>query len=108
MTAAVELEKQGVQVEVIDLRSLQPWDSDTVFASIANTHRAIIVHEAVQAFGVGAEIAARIADDAFDELDAPVVRVGAPFMPVPFAKSLEAGYVVGADKIVAAVRRTLD
>lgn len=108
LAASAELEKQGVQVEVIDLRSLQPWDANTVFASIAKTHRAIVVHEAVQAFGIGAEIAARIADDAFDELDAPVVRVGAPFMPVPFAKSLEAGYVVTVEKIVKAVRRTLE
>lgn len=107
LAAAVELEKSGVNLEVIDLRTLQPWDKATVFASIAKTHRAIVVHEAVQAFGVGAEISAAIADEAFDELDAPVVRVGAPFMPVPFAKSLESGYVVTVDKIVKAVRRTL-
>lgn len=108
LVAAEELAREGIEVEVIDLRSLQPWDSETVFASIARTHRAVVVHEAVQAFGVGAEIAARIADEAFDELDAPVVRVGAPFMPVPFAKSLESGYVVTAEKIVKALRRTLE
>jgi pyruvate/2-oxoglutarate/acetoin dehydrogenase E1 component len=107
LAAAAEVEKSGLQLEVIDLRTLQPWDSATVFASIAKTHRAIVVHEAVQAFGVGAEIAAAIADESFDELDAPVVRVGAPFMPVPFAKSLESGYVVTVEKIVKAVRRTL-
>lgn len=108
LAAAEELAREGIEVEVIDLRSLQPWDSETVFASVARTHRAVIVHEAVQAFGVGAEIAARIADEAFDELDAPVVRVGSPFMPVPFAKSLESGYVVTAEKIVKALRRTLE
>lgn len=108
LAAAEELAREGIEVEVIDLRSLQPWDSATVFASVARTHRAVVVHEAVQAFGVGAEIAARIADEAFDELDAPVVRVGAPFMPIPFAKSLENGYVVTAEKIVKALRRTLE
>jgi pyruvate dehydrogenase E1 component beta subunit len=107
LAAAEELAREGIEVEVIDLRSLQPWDSEAVFASIARTHRAVVVHEAVQSFGVGAEIAARIADEAFDELDAPVVRVGAPFMPAPFAKSLENGYVVTTEKIVKALRRTL-
>jgi acetoin:2,6-dichlorophenolindophenol oxidoreductase subunit beta len=107
VAAADELAAQGVSVEVIDLRSLQPWDSAAVFESIARTHRVVVAHEAVQAFGVGAEVAACIADEAFDELDAPVVRVGAPFMPVPFATSLEKGYQVGASRIVDAVRRTL-
>jgi len=93
---------------VIDLRSLQPWDHAAVLASLARTHRAVIVHEAVQAFGVGAEIAATIADEGFDELDAPVVRVGAPFMPVPFAKSLEQGYNIGTAAIIKALRRTLE
>jgi pyruvate dehydrogenase E1 component beta subunit len=108
LVAAQELAGEGVEVEVIDLRSLQPWDRATVLASLARTHRAVIVHEAVQAFGVGAEIAATIADEGFDELDAPVVRVGAPFMPVPFAKSLEQGYNIGTAAIVKAVRRTLE
>jgi len=108
LAAAQELAGEGVEVEVIDLRSLQPWDRATVLASLARTHRAVIVHEAVQAFGIGAEIAATIADEGFDELDAPVVRVGAPFMPVPFAKSLEQGYNIGTAAIVKAVRRTLE
>jgi pyruvate dehydrogenase E1 component beta subunit len=108
LAAAQELAGEGVDVEVIDLRSLQPWDRATVLASLARTHRAVIVHEAVQAFGIGAEIAATIVDEGFDELDAPVVRVGAPFMPVPFAKSLEQGYNIGTAAIVKAVRRTLE
>jgi pyruvate dehydrogenase E1 component beta subunit len=108
LAAAETLAAEGVQVEVIDLVSLQPWDRETVFGSIARTHRVVVAHEAVQAFGVGAEIAAAIADEAFDELDAPVLRVGAPFMPVPFAKSLEARYRADAGRIVAALRRTLD
>jgi pyruvate dehydrogenase E1 component beta subunit len=108
LAAAQQLAGEGVEVEVIDLRSLQPWDRTAVLASVARTHRAVVVHEAVQAFGAGAEIAATLADEGFDDLDAPVVRVGAPFMPVPFAKSLEQGYDIGAAKIVAALRRTLD
>jgi pyruvate/2-oxoglutarate/acetoin dehydrogenase E1 component len=107
LAAADALEKEGVSVEVIDLRSVQPWDKETVYASIARTHRAVVVHEAVQAFGVGAEIAARIGEDVFDELDAPVLRVGAPFMPVPFATSLEKAYQVDAPRIADAIRRCL-
>lgn len=106
--AADALAADGVSAEVIDLRSIQPWDRDTVLASLARTHRAVVVHEAVQAFGVGAEIAATLAADGFDELDAPVLRVGAPFMPVPFGASLESAYAVGVDAVLAAARRTLD
>lgn len=107
LAAADALTKDGVSVEVIDLRSVQPWDRDTVYESIARTHRAVVVHEAVQAFGTGAEIAARIGEDVFDELDAPVLRVGAPFMPVPFATSLEKAYQVDAERIAGAIRRVL-
>ena len=107
LAAAEEMARENIEVEVIDLRSIQPWDEAAVFESVARTHRVVIVHEAVQAFGVGAEIAARIAEDAFDELDAPVVRVGAPFMPVPFASSLEQHYTVSTTGIIAAVRKTL-
>jgi pyruvate/2-oxoglutarate/acetoin dehydrogenase E1 component len=107
LAAADMLAKDGVETEVIDLRSLQPWDESAVLASLARTHRLVIAHEAVEAFGVGAEIAARMADVGFDELDGPIVRVGAPFMPVPFAKELEARYRPDAARIVEAVRRTL-
>jgi pyruvate dehydrogenase E1 component beta subunit len=86
---------------------LQPWDEKAVLQSLARTHRLVIAHEAVEAFGVGAEIAARMADIGFDELDGPIVRVGAPFMPVPFAKSLEDRYRPDAARIADAVRRTL-
>ena len=108
LSAAKELaEKNGIDAEVIDLRTLQPWDKATVMASVRKTHHVAIVHEAVQAFGVGAEIAACIAEDAFDELDAPVMRVGAPFMPVPFSRSLEKQYAVDETKVVAAMHRLL-
>ncbi len=107
LKAAAELALEGVEAEVIDLRSLQPWDKATVLASLARTHRAVVVHEAVQAFGVGAEIVATIADEGFDELDAPVLRVAAPFMPAPFASSLEQGYAVTAQRVIEAVRKSL-
>ncbi len=107
LAAAEILAKDGIEVEVIDLRSLQPWDEAAVLTSLSRTHRLVVVHEAVEAFGVGAEIAARMADVGFDELDGPIVRVGAPFMPVPFAKELEARYRPDAARIVEAVRRTL-
>jgi len=101
------LATEGIEVEILDLRTVQPWDQAAVLASLARTHRLVIVHEAVEAFGVGAEIAARIADIGFDELDAPIVRVGAPFMPVPFSRELEKQYLPSIEKISAAVRRTL-
>lgn len=107
LQAAEQLAREGVEAEVIDLRAIQPWDKATVLASLSRTHRAVVVHEAVQAFGVGAEIVATIADEGFDELDAPVLRVAAPFMPAPFASSLEKGYVVTVERVIDAVRKTL-
>ena len=107
LAAAGTLAADGIEAEVIDLRSLQPWDEAAVLASLARTHRLVIVHEAVEAFGIGAEIAARMADAGFDELDAPIVRVGAPFMPVPFARALEQAVIPSPQAVVAAVRRTL-
>jgi pyruvate/2-oxoglutarate/acetoin dehydrogenase E1 component len=107
MDAAQQLESEGISVEVLDLRSIQPWDQDAVLHSVSHTHRVVVAHEAVQAFGVGAEIAAWIAEHAFDELDAPVVRVAAPFMPVPFAATLEKHYMVTPARLIEAVRKTL-
>lgn len=107
LSAAKALAEEGIEAEVIDLRSIQPWDEAAVLASLSKTHRLVVVHEAVEAFGVGAEIVARMADVGFDELDAPIVRVAAPFMPVPFSKGLEAAYIPSSERIIAAVRRTL-
>lgn len=107
-TAAAEaLSAEGVEAEIIDLRSLQPWDKDQVLASLSEIHRMVIVHEAGVEFGIGAEIAAFVADAGFDELDAPVLRVGAPHMPVPFSRDLEAEYRPNANKIADAVRRVM-
>jgi len=108
LSAADKLEAKGIDIEVLDLRSIQPWDETAVLESLARTHRLVIAHEAVEAFGVGAEISARMADVGFDELDGPIVRVGAPFAPVPFALSLEQAYRPGPDDIVKAVLRTLE
>ena len=105
--AAKEAAALGIDVEIIDLRSLQPWDEATVLASLARTHRLVIFHEAVEAFGVGAEIAARMADVGFDELDAPIIRVGAPFMPTPYSPELEKAYMPDAARLLAAIRRAM-
>lgn len=107
LEAAQNLAAEGVEVEVLDLRSLQPWDEAAVLESLSRTHHLVIAHEAVEAFGVGAEIAARMADTGFDELDGPILRVAAPFTPVPFAKPLEAAWRPDAARIAEAVRRTL-
>ncbi|MEP7214954.1 MAG: alpha-ketoacid dehydrogenase subunit beta [Anaerolineaceae bacterium] len=107
LKAAEQLVDDGLDVEVIDPRTLQPFDTETVVASVRKTHRALIAHEAVRFGGIGAEFAAQIQEEAFDYLDAPVGRVGAPFSPVPFSPALEKEYVPNADRIVAEVRRIL-
>ncbi len=108
LTAAQALSGDGVDVEVIDLRSLQPWDEPAVLESLARTHRLVVAHEAVEAFGVGAEVAARMADVGFRELSGPIVRVGAPFSSPPFARTLEQAFRPDAQAIVRAVRRTFE
>lgn len=107
LDAAAQLEKDGIEAEVLDLRSLQPWDEAAVLESLSRTHHLVVTHESVEAFGVGAEIVARMADVGFDELDGPILRVAAPFTPVPFAKPLESAWRPDASRIAAAVRRTL-
>ena len=107
LTAAAQLEEEKIDVEVIDLRSIQPWDEAAILNSISKTHRLIVCHEAVEAFGVGAEIIARMVDIGFDEFDAPPMRVAAPCMPPPYAPSLEDEFVPNPERIKAAVRRVL-
>ena len=107
LTAADALAAEGVEAEVVDLRSLQPLDTATVVDSVRKTHRAIVVHEAVRFAGLGGEIAAQIQEFAFDDLDAPVGRVGAPFSPVPFSSVLEQAYLPDTGKIVAEARALL-
>ena len=96
--------EDGIEAEVIDPRTLVPLDLKTIVASVERTTRLVVAHEAVTHGGVGAEVAALVQEAAFDHLDAPVVRVGAPFAPVPFSAQLEDAYLPGADEIVAAVR----
>ena len=107
LQAADELQADGIDAEVIDPRTLQPFDTQLIANSVRKTHRALVAHEAVRFGGFGAEIAAQIQEEAFDYLDAPVARVGAPFCPVPFSPVLEQQYVPTASWIVDAVRRTL-
>jgi pyruvate/2-oxoglutarate/acetoin dehydrogenase E1 component len=103
------IEKLGdVSVEVIDLRTVAPYDEEAVLASVAKTGRAVIVHEAVKKFGVGAEIAARINEKLFGRLKHAVVRVGGKFSPVPFSQPLEAAFVPTPAEIEAAIREALD
>ena len=104
LTAAEELQGLDLDVEVIDARSIQPFDTEKVVESIRKTHRALVVHEAVRFGGFGGEIVAQIQELAFDYLDAPVARVGAPFSPVPFSPALEKVYVPNAGRIVEAVK----
>ena len=87
--AAEMLAKEGIEAEVIDLISLSPWDKETVINSVKKTHRLCICHEAVKQGGFGAEIAATVAEEALEYLDAPILRYGAPFTPIPFAPTLE-------------------
>ena len=105
--AAELLARDGISAEIIDLRTLAPLDMATIAASITKTHRAVIAHEAVRNAGLGAEIAARIGSDLFDELDAPVLRIGCPFAPIPFAPELEQALLPGTADIVRAVRSLL-
>ncbi len=108
LAAADGLAAEGIDCEVIDLRSVQPIDIDTVVASARKTNRIVVVHEAVRFAGLGAEIAAQVSEHAFDHLDAPVARVAAPFSPVPFSPALESHYVPDASRIAAQIRTTLD
>jgi pyruvate dehydrogenase E1 component beta subunit len=107
LAAADRLGGDGISCEVIDPRTLQPLDVDTIVESARRTNRVVVVHEAVRFGGLGAEVAAQIQEAAFDHLDAPVQRIGAPFSPVPFSPALEAGYVPDAKRIAEGIRDVL-
>ncbi len=104
LEAADELAAEGTQVEVVDLLSLRPWDRETVLASVERTNRVVVAHQAHRHGGFGAEVAATIAERAFDSLDAPVSRVGSLDVPVPFSPPLEEYVLPNADRIADAVR----
>jgi acetoin:2,6-dichlorophenolindophenol oxidoreductase subunit beta len=105
--AAGELAAEGIEVEVVDPRSLVPLDLETIVESVSRPHRLVVAHEAVEHGGFGAELAAQVQAAAFDELDAPIARVGAPFAPVPFSPPLEDAYLPGCEEVIAGVRTTL-
>lgn len=107
LQAAEKLAADGIDAEVIDPRSLAPLDLDTVVSSVRKTRHLVIAHEAVETGGVGAEIAARVQEAAFNELAAPVLRIGAPFSPVPASIALERAFVPDEGRVVDAVRRSL-
>lgn len=107
LQAAEKLAGEGIDVEVVDLRTLMPLDYDTVFASVARTGRALITHYAVEYAGPGAEIAARLNAEFFGRLKAPVHRLGARYRPIPAARNLEAEVYPNADKIANAARDTV-
>jgi len=104
LEAAEKLKAEGIEAEVVDPRCLQPLDKDLIIESVKKTNALVIAHEAVQFAGPGAEIAAIVADEAIEYLDAPIKRVGAPFCPVPFSPPLEQFYIPGVENIVSAVR----
>lgn len=98
--AALEpLKAAGISAEIVDLRSISPWDESTVFASVRKTGRCLIAHEAVKPFGAGAEIAVTVSEQFFGKLKAPVERVAAPFCAVPFSKPLETAFVPDPKRI---------
>jgi pyruvate dehydrogenase E1 component beta subunit len=105
--AAEAFAAEGVSVEVIDLRTISPFDEATVLASVAKTNRAVVVHEAIRAFGAGAEVSSRIHEELFGQLKHPVQRVGAKYCPVPFSPPLEQAFLYSDDEIRSAIRRTL-
>ena len=106
LEAAERLAAEGIDAEVIDLRSIRPIDQETILASVRKTGKLMVVYEGVKAFGVGAEISAMVAEsDAFDYLDAPILRLGAADAPVPYNPDLERASVPQTATIVAAARR---
>jgi 2-oxoisovalerate dehydrogenase E1 component len=107
LQAAEQLSAEGIDVEVIDLRSLAPWDKDMVFASVKRTGRCVVAHEDKKTGGFGGEIASSISEELFRYLDAPVARIGSKDTPVGFAKSLEQAVLLNVNDIISAVRTTM-
>ncbi|MEM4312254.1 MAG: alpha-ketoacid dehydrogenase subunit beta [Nitrososphaerales archaeon] len=105
LKASEELSKEGIEAEVIDPKTLIPLDKETILSSIKKTGRLLIVSDDIKLGGIGAEISSMVVEEAFDYLDAPIIRIGAPFIPVPFSQKLEQEYMPNADKIVREVKR---
>ena len=107
LAAAERLAADGIEAEVIDPRTLVPLDLDAIVESVRRTNRLVVAHEAVEQGGFGAEITAAVQAAAFDDLDAPITRVGAPFAPIPLSPPLEDAYLPGSDEVYAAARAAL-
>lgn len=107
LDVAAQLAEEGISVEVIDLRTIAPYDEETVLASVYKTGRAVVLHEAVKAYGTGAEMSSRIHEALFNELKAPVQRIGGTFSAVPMANALEQAWIPSKDEIKQAVRTTM-
>jgi pyruvate dehydrogenase E1 component beta subunit len=107
LQAAEQLAQEGIQIEIVDLRSLRPLDMGPVLESFKRTNRAVIVEEGWRSYGVGAEVAARIAEEAFDYMDAPIRRVAQAEVPLPYNQALEQMALPQVDDIVSAVREVL-
>lgn len=105
--ALAGLAEAGISAEIVDLRTISPWDKEAVIASAEKTGRVLVVHEAMKAFGPGAEIAATINEELFGKLKAPVKRLGGPYSAVPFSKPLEDAFIVQPDDIVAAAKELM-
>lgn len=107
LSAAEKLAADRINMEVVDPRTLCPLDEETIIESVKKTHRLVIVHEEVKFAGSGAEIAAMAAEKAFDFLDAPIMRVAAPFCPVPFSQPLEQAYIPSEQQLIDAVKKVM-
>ena len=106
--AAQQLEADGISVEILDLRTLIPWDKQAVLESVAKTSKALVLHEDTHTGGFGGEIAATIAEEAFEELDAPLRRITAPDCPVPFSPPLEKAFIPQVEGVAAGIRELVE
>ena len=106
--AAEILEADGIDAEVVDLRTLRPMDTEIITASVKKTHRAVVFHEACVTGGIGGEIVAKIADNVFDYIDAPIKRVGIPDVPIPYAKSLEDTIEPNEETLITCIKEVME
>lgn len=107
LQAAEQLAKEGIEAEIIDLRSLRPLDMEPIMESFRKTFKAVIVEEGYRSYGIGAEIAARLQEEAFDYLDAPIKRVAQYEVPLPYSRELEQSALINPDRVIAAVKEVL-
>jgi pyruvate dehydrogenase E1 component beta subunit len=107
MTVADQLAKEGIRIDVVDLRTIRPMDTEAIYASVRKTNRAVVLEEGWEICGVGAQVVDYIQRECFDDLDAPVVRVHQEDVPMPYAKNLEKAAKPDLAKAVAAVKKVL-